>query len=283
MACILYDRMQNIKKIFDNVDIKNKFIKEHLTNKMSNLQQKREKIIKKNLTTQSSSSNCCCWTSDGILPVSSGGTGTNYFQSNKFIQGNGTDPLEDHKDVPVGDVVGTLDAQTLTNKTINGTENSLSNIDATAIATGQINNTEFNSLIGIRSNIQQQIDNISFNTPITISSINLFSTTSTFFSTISSMQYTPLVGTYFILFSAAMSYSNINVTYSFAIYIDNAIVADTLRNFTISAGNNILQNGINIQLVHTFTGAETVYVKCKTSNNLHPITITNRSLILINT
>lgn len=49
----------------------------------------------------------------------------------------------------------------LENKTIDGTKNTLLNIPATSIADGSISNAEFETLNGIRSNIQDQIDNIS--------------------------------------------------------------------------------------------------------------------------
>lgn len=68
-----------------------------------------------------------------------------------------------------GNIVGTSDSQTLTNKTIDADLNTLSNIenadikagaaiDATKIADGSISNTEFQRLNGVTSDIQTQLD-----------------------------------------------------------------------------------------------------------------------------
>lgn len=68
-----------------------------------------------------------------------------------------------------GDVVGTTDTQTLTNKTIDADSNTITNIenadikvgaaiDATKIANGQVSNTEFQYLDGVTSAIQTQLN-----------------------------------------------------------------------------------------------------------------------------
>ncbi len=75
----------------------------------------------------------------------------------------------------ISNIVGTTDAQTLTNKTINSDNNTITNIkntdiksnaeiDATKIANGSVNNTEFQYLDGVTSNIQTQINNHGSNT-----------------------------------------------------------------------------------------------------------------------
>lgn len=69
-----------------------------------------------------------------------------------------------------GNVVGTSDSQSLTNKTIDADLNTISNIDnneikagaaidATKIADGSVDNTEFQYLNGVTSAIQTQLDN----------------------------------------------------------------------------------------------------------------------------
>ncbi len=75
----------------------------------------------------------------------------------------------------IGNIVGTTDTQTLTNKIINSSDNTITNIvnadikilaaiDATKIANGSINNTEFQYLNGVTSNIQTQINNHNIDT-----------------------------------------------------------------------------------------------------------------------
>jgi hypothetical protein len=54
----------------------------------------------------------------GTLSVSKGGTGASTLTSGNFVVGNGTGAVSTTKVVPTGDVVGTTDSQTLTNKTL---------------------------------------------------------------------------------------------------------------------------------------------------------------------
>lgn len=91
--------------------------------------------------------------------------------ADKFIQRDATGVVVSDKSVPTGDVVGTSDTQTLTGKTIDTDFNIISNIadtnivsgaaiNATKIADGSIDNTEFQQLNGVSSNIQSQLDTL---------------------------------------------------------------------------------------------------------------------------
>jgi hypothetical protein len=69
-------------------------------------------------TSSSSSAASSSGGTGGILAVSGGGTGRSTLDSNSVLVGNGTDPVTTGKEAPMGDFVGTIDVQTLTNKTI---------------------------------------------------------------------------------------------------------------------------------------------------------------------
>jgi len=61
----------------------------------------------------------------GTLPVSRGGTGKTTLTAGNILRGNGT-TLSDSLAPPSGDLVGTAEAQTLTNKTLTATTNNVS-------------------------------------------------------------------------------------------------------------------------------------------------------------
>lgn len=78
-------------------------------------------------------------------------------EANQFVLRDGLGAVVDDKTVPTGDVVGSSDAQTLTNKSIDADANTITNIedadikaaaaiDATKIADGSVDNTEFQRL-----------------------------------------------------------------------------------------------------------------------------------------
>ena len=54
----------------------------------------------------------------GILSVNKGGTGSSFLTNGFALQGNGASPVTAAKLLPSGDIVGTTDIQTLTNKTL---------------------------------------------------------------------------------------------------------------------------------------------------------------------
>lgn len=54
-------------------------------------------------------------------------------------------------------IVTASNAVTMTNKTINGSNNTLTNINASSIGSGNVSNTEFEYLDGLSSNVQNQL------------------------------------------------------------------------------------------------------------------------------
>jgi hypothetical protein len=58
----------------------------------------------------------------------------------------------------LGTYITASSTDTLTNKTISGASNTISNINATSIGDGSISNTEFQHLNGVSSNVQTQLD-----------------------------------------------------------------------------------------------------------------------------
>lgn len=54
-------------------------------------------------------------------------------------------------------IVTANNAVTLTNKTINGSNNTITNINASSIGSGNVSNTEFEYLDGLSSNVQNQL------------------------------------------------------------------------------------------------------------------------------
>lgn len=110
------------------------------------------------------------------LPVANGGTGATTLAAGNFLQGNGTGAVTATKAVPTGVVVGTNDDQTLTNKTIDSDNNTITNIvdadikaaaaiDATKLADGTVTNAELQYINTVTSNVQNQLDGKQPNLP----------------------------------------------------------------------------------------------------------------------
>lgn len=71
----------------------------------------------------------------GTLPVANGGTGATTLTG--IVKGNGTSAMT-AVTAPSGALVGTTDSQVLTNKTISGADNTITNIPMSAIGTGKV-------------------------------------------------------------------------------------------------------------------------------------------------
>ncbi|MFN3195882.1 MAG: beta strand repeat-containing protein [Chlorobiota bacterium] len=88
---------------------------------------------------------------------------------NRIVSANATGILSATTGLPSGDLVGTTDVQTLTNKTIDADNNTITNIenadikanagiDATKLADGSVTNTELQYINTVTSNVQTQLD-----------------------------------------------------------------------------------------------------------------------------
>ncbi len=80
--------------------------------------------------------------------------------ANKVIQRDGTGAVISGVIIPSGsgDLVRTDSTQTLTNKTIDASLNTITNINASSIADGTVSNSEFQFINSLTSNAQTQID-----------------------------------------------------------------------------------------------------------------------------
>jgi len=94
---------------------------------------------------------------------------TQLADAGKFIVRNGSGDVVSDNTVPTGTVLGDTDSQIVTNKSIDADGNTITNIDdgnvkvgaaidAAKIGAGDVSNTEFQTLDGVTSSIQTQID-----------------------------------------------------------------------------------------------------------------------------
>lgn len=74
---------------------------------------------------------------------------------------------------PGSPYVGTTDVQTLTNKTLDASQNNLSNIPSTAIHDGSVSNDEFGYLNGLTGPIQQQFNQLRTESTVTTNDANV--------------------------------------------------------------------------------------------------------------
>jgi hypothetical protein len=94
---------------------------------------------------------------------------TELAKANKVLSRDGLGVTVDAKDAPGGEFVGDTDTQTITNKSIDSDNNTITNIvdadikaaaaiDATKIGNGDVDNTELSRLNGLTGDVQTQLD-----------------------------------------------------------------------------------------------------------------------------
>ncbi len=81
----------------------------------------------------------------GVISVENGGTGHNSLTAGNFLIGNGSDAINTTKPAPIGSIVGTSDSQTLTNKILMASTNTIGAafLQNTAISTNPPSNGDY--------------------------------------------------------------------------------------------------------------------------------------------
>lgn len=163
---------------------------------------------------------------------------------------------------PTGAYVGTSDAQTLTNKTINGGSNTLTAIAATSIADGTVSNAEYQRLAGVTSSIQQQFSQLRTEASVTTADANV--TTIVSIPTASNTSYT-LEVTLVARRSTGSQSAGFKLT---GVYRNNGGVLTLLPRDRLSIEDDINWNadlsvsGTNMTVQVTGLAATTIFWKC---------------------
>lgn len=169
----------------------------------------------------------------GTAAVSQGGTGATTLTSGRFLEGNGVGAVITTKVVPTGDVVGTTDIQTLSNKTITATTNSvraseLATTGASVVLTGGAPPSINQALIAqsaTTANWQDIPD--SFPGCTFVSSSTLISTSLTTFQLMPTLTISPADGTYAVWVNGTCYNDNKDRDVEISIYYNGSIVTDT--------------------------------------------------------
>ena len=185
---------------------------------------------------------------------------------------------------PTGDVVGTTDTQTLTNKTMTSTTN---NITASALFSATTTVTVNAATAPTAGQVLTATSGTvaQWSTPSTSGSIPntyvtgtvTFTTTSLTDTILTGMTSTPAAGTYLVMFSAATSCSTGTAIYTYTIYVNGVAVADTVRSYG-KVGNNG-QISAHTQTIVAVPGGQAIDIRVNTTSGT--LSVYQRSLILV--
>ena len=182
----------------------------------------------------------------GILPVANGGTGDSTLTAGNVLVGNGTSPVTTTKAAPTGAFVGTTDTQTLTNKNITGTTNTvratqLATTTADVVVSGAVAPTTGQVLTATSGTAAtwQTPASITSNY-VTASSNTVVTTTSATLALMGGMSVTPTVaGTYLVLFDSCVTDSSDTDAITWAIFVNGVQNTNSSRTFADTAGTYI--------------------------------------------